>query len=82
MSRSRYRFQFETGHLYDGSTEITINNFIGEVEGEINKSLAQTIEAHGGVLVEDIENEPKPKKRKAKPVNGPKKKVRDDGTSP
>jgi len=59
----KYRFQFETGHLYDGSVELEIKDFIAEIEGKINSSLAMTIKAHGGQPVPD---EPKPKKTKAK----------------
>ena len=58
----RYKFQFETGNIYDGSIEVQVRNFIAKFKGEMNPSLALTIEAHGGQLVP----EPKAKKRKAK----------------
>ena len=61
---ARYKFQFETGHIYDGSIEVAVDDFIGEVKGEVSPSLASTIEAHGGQLIP----EPKAKKRKANPV--------------
>jgi hypothetical protein len=67
---SRYKFQFETGHIYDGSIEVGVNDFIGEVEGKVNPSLALTIEAHGGQLVPDKPPAKKSeaKKRKVNPV--------------
>ncbi len=64
---ARYKFQFETGHIYDGSTELAVNDFTAEFKGKINPSLVLTIEAHGGQLVPEPTN-PKTKKRKAKPV--------------
>ncbi len=63
----KYKFQFETGNIYDGSIEVPVRDFIAEFEGEINPSLALTIKAHGGQLVPEPTN-PKAKKRKAKPV--------------
>lgn len=63
----KYRFQFETGHIYDGPIEVVVKDFIGEVEGEVNPSLASTIEAHGGQLVPEPAK-PKAKKRKVNPV--------------
>ena len=61
---AKYKFQFKTGHIYDGSTSLAVNDFIAEVKGEMNSSLALVIEAQGGQLVE----EPKAKKRKVNPV--------------
>lgn len=61
----RYRFQFETGHIYDGgSIEIEVKDFVAEIK-EVSPSLAAVIEARGGQLVDDP---PKAKKRKTKPV--------------
>lgn len=62
-----YKFQFETGNIYDGSIEVQVRNFIAEFEGEMKPSLALTIEANGGQLVPEPTNT-KAKKRKAKPV--------------
>lgn len=64
---ARYKFQFETGNICDGSIEVQVRNFVAEFEGKMNSSLALTIEAHGGQLVPEPTN-PKTKKRKAKPV--------------
>ena len=63
----KYKFQFETGHIYDGSTELAVNDFTAEFKGKINPSLALTIEAHGGQLVPEPTNS-KAKKRKVKPA--------------
>ena len=61
----RYRFQFETGHLYDGtSTEIVVKDFIAEIK-KVTPALAQVIEARGGQLIDEL---PKAKRRKTKPV--------------
>lgn len=60
----KYKFQFQTGHIYDGSIEFEVKNFIAVIDGEISRSLAMVIEAHGGQLIPE-----KPKaKRKTKPV--------------
>lgn len=68
----KYKFQFKMGHIYDGSIEVAVNDFIGEVKGKINPSLAQTIEAHGGQLIVE-EPEVKKRKRKVNPINWPDK---------
>ena len=60
----RYRFQFETGHLYDGSTEIVVRDFVAEIE-EISPFLATVIEARGGQLIEDEPVRAKSRKRKS-----------------
>jgi hypothetical protein len=67
---AKYKFQFETGHIYDGSIEVVVNDFTGEVKGEVSPSLVLTIEANGGRLVRDQQAAKKPeaKKRKANPV--------------
>lgn len=67
---ARYKFQFETGHIYDGPIEVVVNDFIGEVKGEVNPSLVQTIEAHGGQLIPEKlpVQKPEAKKRKVNPV--------------
>lgn len=62
----KYKFQFETGHLYDGSTEMVVKDFIAEIE-KVTPALAQAIEARGGQLVDELP-EAKSKKREAKPV--------------
>ncbi len=67
---ARYKFQFETGNICDGLIELKVRDFIAEFEGEMNSSLALTIEAHGGKLVPEPTN-PKAKNRKAKPVKWP-----------
>ncbi len=67
MIMAKYKFQFETGNIYDGSIEVQVRNFIAEFKGEMNSSLASTIEAHGGQLVPEPTN-PNAKKRKAKPI--------------
>lgn len=68
---AKYKFQFETGHIYDGSIEVAVNDFVGEVEGDVSPSLAQTIEGHGGQLMTSEPAKPKAKKRKANPVKWP-----------
>lgn len=68
---AKYKFQFKTGNICDGSMEIQVRDFIAEFEGEMNTSLALTIEAQGGQLVP----EPKTKKRKVNPVKWPKDKA-------
>lgn len=67
---ARYKFQFETGTIYDGSMEVKVRDFIAEFKGEMNPSLASTIEANGGQLVPEPTNS-KAKKRKAKSVKWP-----------
>ncbi|KKN26461.1 hypothetical protein LCGC14_0874330 [marine sediment metagenome] len=67
----KYRFQFETGHIYDGPIEVVVKDFIGEVEGEVNLSLASTIEAHGGQLMTPDPPKTKAKGRKVNPVEWP-----------
>lgn len=62
----KYKFQFKTGHLYNGSTEIVVKDFIAEIK-EVSPSLAAVIEARGGQLVDELP-EAKSKKREAKPV--------------
>lgn len=81
---AKYKFQFETGHIYDGSIEVVVNDFIGEVKGEVNPSLAQTIEAHGGQLVPDKPplEETKAKKRKVNPVKWSAEGVKNDSSNP
>ncbi len=64
---ARYKFQFETGHIYDGSTELAVNDFIAEFKGKMDPSLALTIEAHGGQLVPD--KPPAKSKAKNRKVN-------------
>lgn len=67
---AKYRFQFKTGHIYDGSIEVVVNGFVGEVAGEVSPSLAQTIKAHGGQLMTpEPAAKPEAKKRKVNPVN-------------
>ena len=69
---AKYKFQFETGCIYDGSTELAVNDFIAEFEGEMNSSLALAIEAQGGQLVADKPPaKSKVKKRKVNPVKWP-----------
>lgn len=66
---AKYKFQFKTGHIYDGSIEVVVKDFIGEVKGEVNPSLALTIKANGGQLVpEKPPLKPRVKKGKANPV--------------
>ena len=65
---AKYKFQFETGHIYDGSVEVVVKDFIGEVEGDASPSLASTIEAQGGQLMTPEPAKPKAKKRKVNPV--------------
>jgi len=65
---AKYKFQFKTGHIYDGSIEVAVNDFVGEVKGEISPSLAQTIEANGGQLMTSEPTKTKGKKRKVVPV--------------
>lgn len=64
----RYKFQFKTGHIYYGSTEIVVSDFVAEVE-EVSPALATAIKARGGQLIKDELPKAKSKKRKAKPVN-------------
>lgn len=64
---AKYKFQFETGNIYDGPIELKVRDFVAEVKGKVNSSLASIIEAHGGQLVPEPTN-PKAKKRKAKPI--------------
>ncbi len=71
----KYKFQFETGCIYDGSTEVQVRDFIAEFEGKINPSLTLTIEANGGQLIVEEPTNPKAKKRKVKPVKWPTDKV-------
>lgn len=73
----RYRFQFETGHLYDGPTEIVVKDFTAEIK-KVSPSLAAVIEARGGQLVSEllrVGSYPAvtPKKREKKPVKRTKK---------
>ncbi len=65
---AKYKFQFKTGHIFDGPIEVAVNDFIGEVKGEVNPSLALTIKAHGGQLMTPEPAKPKAKKRKVNPV--------------
>lgn len=65
---ARYKFQFETGNIFDGSIELEIRDFIAEFDGEMNPSLALTIEANGGQLIPEDPVKPKTKKREKKPV--------------
>ena len=66
---AKYKFQFKTGNICDGLIEVKVKDFIAEFEGEVSKSLALTIEAHGGQLVpEEKSAKPKTKKREANPV--------------
>lgn len=65
---AKYKFQFKTGHVYDGPTELVVKDFIAEVEGEVNPSLALAIKAQGGQLVPEP---PVKARRKAKPVKWP-----------
>jgi len=65
---AKYKFQFKTGHIYDGSIEVAVNDFVGEVKGAISPSLAQTIEANGGQLMTSEPTKTKAKKRKVAPV--------------
>ena len=65
---AKYKFQFKTGHIYDGPIEVAVNDFIGEVEGDASPSLALTIKAHGGQLMTPDPTKPKAKKRKVNPV--------------
>ena len=66
---AKYKFQFKTGNVCDGSIELKVKDFIAEFEGEMNPSLALTIEAHGGQLImEKPPVKPKTKKREANPV--------------
>jgi hypothetical protein len=71
MIMAKYKFQFKTGHIYDGSIEVVVNDFIGEVKGEVNPSLALIIEANGGQLVPEkpLVKKSEAKKRKVNPVN-------------
>ncbi len=64
---AKYKFQFKTGNVCDGPIEMKVKSFIGEIADEkVNKSLALTIEAHGGQLVpEEKSAKPKTKKREA-----------------
>ena len=67
---AKYKFQFETGNVCDGLTEMKVQSFIGEIADEkVNKSLALTIAAHGGQLVpEEKPAKSETKKREANPV--------------
>ena len=68
----RYRFQFETGHIYDGgSIEIEVKDFVAEIK-EVPPSLAAVIEAKGGQLVDELPRV-KSKERKTKSVKRTKK---------
>jgi hypothetical protein len=70
---AKYKFQFETGHVYDGSTEIKVKDFIAEIgEDKITPSLQLTIKACGGQLIPE-KLKGKAKKRKVKPVQWPNK---------
>jgi len=69
--KRKYKFQIENGHIFDGSFEITIDNYIAEIEEtDITSAVLLVIEAHGG---QEITKRPKPittgkTKRKTKPV--------------
>ena len=65
---AKYKFQFKTGHIFDGPIEVAVNDFIGEVKGEVNPSLALTIKAHGGQLMTPGPKKTKAEKRKVNPV--------------
>ncbi|KKK98631.1 hypothetical protein LCGC14_2640810 [marine sediment metagenome] len=77
---AKYKFRFETGHIYDGSIEVVVKDFIGEVEGKVNPSLALTIEAHGGQLMTPGPKKTKAKGRKVNPVEWPADKAASDVT--
>lgn len=66
---AKYKFQFKTGNVCDGSIEMKVVDFIGQIADEkMNPSLALTIQAHGGQLVKD-DPKAKPKaKRKIAPA--------------
>lgn len=62
----KYKFQFETGVIYNGSLELKVKDFVAEIEGKVTPALALVIEAHGGQLVKE---KPRAKsKRKIKEV--------------
>jgi hypothetical protein len=59
---AKYKFQFETGNVCDGPIEIKVIDFIGEIDDkEMNPSLALTIEAQGGQLIDEKKASPKKK---------------------
>jgi hypothetical protein len=65
---AKYKFQFETGHLYDGGADLEVKDFVAEVEDDQIAFFTSIIEAHGGQLVPEKSKAKSRAKKKVNPV--------------